>query len=275
MPALAETQRLLWQLITAPEGVAAALAVDRERGGGILADALARTVCGSGALDATARLDIYANMYFFRILDVLRDDFPGLTAVLGDTAFHNLATDYLLACPPIHFSIRHVGDRLPSFIATHTTRAARPYLEDLARLEAALNDAFDAADVCVQTAADLAAVPAADWGRLRLRWHPSVQLLRCGWAVHELRAAVDHGEVPDPPNCGPTRLCVWRRGFEAHHRAVDPFEFDGMSSVTDGMTFGAICAAAAEREADAPPLLAAAVGRWVADGCIAGFDLAP
>src|SRR5579862_2948299 len=117
MPALAETQRLLWQLITAPEGVAAALAVDRERGGGILADALARTVCGSGALDATARLDIYANMYFFRILDVLRDDFPGLTAVLGDTAFHNLTTDYLLACPPTRFSIRHVGDRLSSFIA--------------------------------------------------------------------------------------------------------------------------------------------------------------
>ena len=48
-----------------------------------------------------------------------------------------------------------------------------------------------------------------------------------------------------------------------------------MRSLTDGVTFGAICAAAAEREPDAPPRLVAVVGRWIADGCIAGCDLAP
>jgi hypothetical protein len=71
---LTETQRLLWQLITAPEGVAAALAADGARGGSLRAH-LVRTVRGDRGLEAVQRLDIYANMYFFRILDVLKEDY--------------------------------------------------------------------------------------------------------------------------------------------------------------------------------------------------------
>jgi hypothetical protein len=272
MPVLAETQRLLWRLISAPEGVAAALALDRERGGGELASALARTVCGSGALGATERLDIYANMYFFRILDVLRDDFPGLTAVLGNTAFHNLVTDYLLACPPIHFSIRHVGDRLPAFIGTHAAQAARPFLEDLARFEAALTDAFDAADSATGSPADLAAVPAADWAAIRFRVHPSVRLLRCHWNVHSVRAEVDRGEAPSEPAPGPTHLRIWRQGFDVRHCAVDATEFEAIVMLREGAPFGEICGRANARADAVAPRFAAMLAGWLADGCIAGFD---
>lgn len=270
MSTLSEAQQLLWRLITAPEGVAAALAADADRGGA-LEVVLARTVRGDGTLDAPQRVDVYANMYFFRLLDVLRDDYPAVAAVLGDTDFHNLITDFLLHHPPTHFSIRHAGDRLPEFIGTHAVSTARPYLDSLAQWERALHDAFDAADGPTWTPADLAVIPASDWAALRFRLHPSVHLLRSGWAVQDLRRGVDRGDVPQVPLPTPTWLCVWRHGLEVVHRSIDALEFDALALAAAGAAFSDICAAADRTgDGETAPRLAAALARWLDDGWIAG-----
>ena len=46
-------------------------------------------------LTSLERLEIYSRSYWFRILDGLYEDFPGLAAVLGQRAFHRLARAYL------------------------------------------------------------------------------------------------------------------------------------------------------------------------------------
>jgi hypothetical protein len=271
MPTLGETQRLLWQLITAPEGVAAALAADAERAGR-LGVALERTVRGDGALDATQRLDIYANMYFFRVLDVLKEDYPATLALLGAVAFHNLATDYLLAHPPAHFSIREAGRHLPELLAGHDAGAAHPCAADLARYERALHDAFDAADAPPLTAAALAAVPADAWSGLRLTLHPSLQLLACDWPVVGVRAAAERGEaVTDPPS-GPVRLCVWRQNLVVFHCALDAVEFAALTALAAGASFAEVCAAAGEMggpAGDAAQRVADALAGWLARGWLA------
>src|ERR1041385_2998778 len=104
MSPLNDTQQLLWHLITAPEGVRPAL----ETSDGLRSD-LARTVRGDERLDAAGRLDVYANMYFFRLLDALKEDFPAVLRVIGETPFHNLVTDYLLVHFPTHPSLRYAG----------------------------------------------------------------------------------------------------------------------------------------------------------------------
>jgi hypothetical protein len=96
-PSLAEVEELFWRLVTAPEGVAPGL----ESLGLAPAD-LARVIRGDERLSSVARLDIYADMYFFRIRDVLADDFRALAHALGPDGFHALAVDYLAACPPAH-----------------------------------------------------------------------------------------------------------------------------------------------------------------------------
>lgn len=271
MPTLSTTQELLWRLITAPEGVAAALAADAERGGA-LGEVLARTVRAGGPLAPAQRVDIYANMYFFRLLDALRDDYPALAAVLGKTDFHNLITDYLLRHPPAHFSIRHAGDRLPAFVATHACAATRPYLGSLAQLEAALIDAFDAANSRTATGADLAAIPAGDWSALRFRFHPSVRVLHWRWAVHDLRRRVDRGDAPGEPDQTPTAVCVWRRELEVLQRSVDALELDALTRAIHGAAFGDICAAADTAYAEATaPRLAAMLAGWLEAGYIAGL----
>ena len=94
-PALAHTQRLFFDALTWPRGVR-----DFARAAGEgRAEALDRTFVGSGGLAAIERVDIYANAYFYRLLDASSEFFPRLSRLAGDVPFHNLITDYVLAHP--------------------------------------------------------------------------------------------------------------------------------------------------------------------------------
>src|SRR5262249_54882793 len=120
MPTLRELEERFHRLVTAPVPVAQALpAAGLER-----ADVDAWFV-GDERLDPIARLDIYANMSFFRLRDVLREQFPAVAAIAGDDAFHDFVTDYLVACPPGHPSIERAGARLPGYLAGHALAAGR------------------------------------------------------------------------------------------------------------------------------------------------------
>jgi hypothetical protein len=206
---LAETQRRLRELLAAPSGVGAALASPEER------EACAVLVRGARGVDGLARLEVYANAYFARIRDVLAECFPASAASLGEPVFDDLVTAYLLAHPPHHFSIRRVGDALPAFLASEDGglpfRRRAPALADLAALECARLDAFDALDSPVVGREALAMLAPERWGALRLRFVPSLRLLRLAWPVEKVWAAHEHGEpVPEiAPLAHST--CVWRR----------------------------------------------------------------
>src|SRR5437867_1500066 len=78
MPTLSQTQALLWKLITAPEGATAGLAALSPREQAVCAS----VVRADERLSAIERLDIYADMYFYRIRDALKEDFAAVAAVI-------------------------------------------------------------------------------------------------------------------------------------------------------------------------------------------------
>src|SRR5258708_24241113 len=135
---LKNLQSLLYRLITAVSGVAQGLAAERELG----ATGLDAIVLGDDRLSAEDRVDIYANMYFYRILDALKEDFPATLAVLGADDFHNLITGYLIEYPPTEPSISHCGRHLADYLHDHPMQERAPFIADLARLERATVEAF-------------------------------------------------------------------------------------------------------------------------------------
>jgi len=96
-------------------------------------------------LTAVERLEIYSKSYWFRILDGLYDDFPGLAAVLGTRAFYRMAKDYLTECPSQSYTMRNLGSRLAEWLQAHPEHSGpAPALAiDMARLEWAHIEAFD------------------------------------------------------------------------------------------------------------------------------------
>src|ERR1700733_12986037 len=67
-------------------------------------------------LSSFERLEIYNRQYWFRVLDCLYDDYPGLRAILGETKFRKLRIAYLEKYPSASFTLRDLGSRLEQFL---------------------------------------------------------------------------------------------------------------------------------------------------------------
>ena len=109
-----------------------------------IAPELVEAVLPSSTLDSSARVQVYAGAYSSRLLDVLHEDFPRLAALLGRDGFEQIARDYLRSHPSEHPSLRHLSRAMAAFLERRTDLP--PYLADLARLEWARIDVFDAPD---------------------------------------------------------------------------------------------------------------------------------
>jgi hypothetical protein len=148
-----------------------------------------RIIKPNNRLTSFERLEIYNRQYWFRVLDALSDDFPGLRAVLGDRKFDALSKHYLADCPSRSFTMRNIGSQLESWLRKHPKYAAgRLQLAlDMIRLEWAEIETFDGASEPPVTAAVLVG---ADPAKLRLHLQPYMRLLDLNYPVDDLLLAV-------------------------------------------------------------------------------------
>ena len=238
-PALRDVQRAFWHALAGGEAPAALTAV----------------VAPSPSLTPAERVGIYAGMYVARIVDALAEDFPKVAATLGPDAFAELVRAYLARHPSSAPSIRHLGGAFPAFVANRE----RGWLGDLARLEWARRDVFDAPDATPVTVADLERTPADAWPGLRFALVPACTRLVTGWPVHRLWS-------DEPPELAPARtaLRVWRDGFLVYQSPMDDAEEAALERVAAGEPFAGVCEAV-----DDPRDAAALLLRWLEDGIVA------
>jgi len=262
---LAETQARFAALVTARNDVAAIVARDADARAAV--DAM---VAGDSRLSAAERLDVYADMYFIRIHDVLREEAPRTAAALGAESFHALVTDYLIACPPGHPSLREVGARLPDYLAGHPLAARRPWLAELARLERARLEVFDGPDDAPVSIASLREVPPEGFGALRFHLIRAQRMLDNRFAIAAAWRAEDADASP-PVETAET-LIVWRRDVDVFHRAVDADEAVWLRRLAtgDGVLFAGLCATLAETRSDEAAAARAfeLLARWTSEGLL-------
>jgi hypothetical protein len=262
---LKELQSLLYRLITAPSGVAEGLAAEHLGAGGL--DAV---VLGDERLSAEARVDIYANMYFYRILDALKEDFPATLAVLGGDNFHNLVTGYLLEYPPTEPSISHCGRHLADYLRDHPMREDAAFIADLAKLERAVVEVFHGPEAPALDPESLRAIAPADWPAMKLAIQPSAQILALDWQVSELLRAVEEDRPWKPAGQGAVKVLAWRRDARVHYRDLDLVEANALEAASRGATFAEICEVVATNAGDQDPvaIMNRMLARCLADGLL-------
>ena len=179
---LLEIQRRMAGAIMAPLAAGDRLA----RSAGAEAEAI---VTPNDRLTAAERLEIYAKSYWYRLLDVLYDDFPGLRAILGVRAFDKLSRAYLAEMPSESFTLRNLGSRLPEWLARHPEHAGRnPALAlDIVRLEWAHVVAFDGPAEKVLGPEDLLELTPG----MTFRLQPYITLLALEYPVDDLHLRVN------------------------------------------------------------------------------------
>lgn len=216
-----------------------------------------RFIKPNGRLTSAERLEIYSRSYWFRVLDSLYEDFPGLRAVLGRRAFHRLSQAYLADCPSQSFTLRNLGSRLEDWLRRNPAYAGKrqQLALDMVRLEWAHIEAFDNAAEKTLGPEDLLELNA----NFRVGLQPYVRLLALKYPVDDLRIDVnqsseEHGAASNAfierkrrnvtkrvKELKPERifLAVHRLDFTVYYRRLEPVEYNLLDALGAGKSIGA------------------------------------
>jgi Putative DNA-binding domain len=265
---LRELQTLVYQLVAGPGSA------NGENGHGRPFREFGRIIRSDQRLPAIARITIYVNAYFYRLLECLKEEYPATLAVIGPNDFAGLIHDYLGWRPPTEPSIFYVGCYLAEFLRNYVLVERWPFIAELARLERATLETFHAPDAPTLSDEAIRAIPAQQWPTLKLRSHPGVEILRGEWRVTEVLSAVERGDKWVEPAQETNAVIVWRRGTSVHYRILEDAETDALALGQKGASFAAICEAIAiaNSSSDQVALIGQLLARWLADGIIVRAD---
>jgi hypothetical protein len=272
---LADLQSMLYRLITAPGGPSEAGAqhVLGDRG-------LEAVISVNSRLSADQRVGIYADAYFYRLHDVLKEDFPCTYRIVGDVNFHNLITGYLIEYPPSEPSVLYAGRHLPHYLRRILGEPGGsfskwPFVADVARLERACIEVFHGADADALESSSLRDLAPESWPSLKIRLHPAAQILDLKWRIDMVMEAIKRGPPWEPPTHEPVAILIWRQDWQARYRALEAGECAALKTAAAGSDFASICGALANEleAANEVPDLAAIINRllirWLDDGLLA------
>lgn len=187
---LLETQRRVAAALMTPRTPADRIARKTRNGASMAAEAKC-LVKPNDRLTSIERLEIYSRSYWCRLLDSLRDDFPGLASILGGNAFDRLAKAYLADCPSRSFTLRDLGSQLEAWLQKHPRYSGghRVLALDMVQLEWAHIVAFDGPEDKVVGPEDLLVLTP----ELRVGVQPYISLLELNYPVDDLRIKVHAG----------------------------------------------------------------------------------
>lgn len=261
-PTLAEIQGLFWRAITWPTGVAAFLDQTDEQTRRLFERVFAQTP----GFSRLQRMEVYADAYYYRLEDVLREQFPVVFYVSGPVRFRNLCTDYVLEHPSVDPDVRRYGRRFASFVREHALRHELPFLGDLAEVDWAITDALDAPNETPMSVDALKQLSPDAWPSLRFRPMRTTRLLQSRWDFaalwRSMKNTVPRSEAPLDAREPPVFVLVWRQGLDVFHRPVRAGESAALEVLMAGAPFAQVCDAALGAVPDASP---DTVARWLLD----------
>ena len=222
---------------------------------------------GSDGLSPVEKLEIYRRQFWLRHTASLLEDYPALAGLLGQSDWERLVESYLDEIAPTSWTLRDLGRFMPA----HVERSAwlpHPLLSvDMARLEWASVEIFDAADAPSATPADFA-VDTEELHALRLEMNPAMALLKVSYPVRTLQRRISAGKFPlEIPPREPENLVLYRTTPERkiESAVVSDAAFELLALLRDGVPLVAACERLAARAPDSAGKIEEHAGEWFAD----------
>jgi hypothetical protein len=260
-----EIERLLhWMqaVITHPGGVEeGAEAAEARELDPRAAQELGSVVLPSRALSPAERLGIYSGMYVQRLLDCLREDHGALHHALGSERFEETMRAYVAAHPSTHFSLNHLGARLPEFMAGRGDKRAA-FLSELARLERSMQEVFDAPQQAALAQRELLELPQERWPALLLRPIAALKLHAFHYPVNRYLQDVRDGRHPRIPAARPSWTLVYRKDYAVWRMTLAREQYELLRLLFEELALGEALETCAELPGIDAKLLSSALGSW-------------
>lgn len=219
-------------------------------------------------------LSVYQNAYIVRLIEIVRNDYPLLSNYTGVDVFNRIARGYAAKNVSTNADARWFSHKLPEFLASDPAWAKNPELSELAEIERALADVFDAADAPRLVKDDLKVLEPEDWPGVVFSPHPATRRINLVTNARALwKALKDDEEVPPAAPLAETeRLIAYRPELTSMIRPMgyeEAMMFDEMAKEVD---FGGLCAMVATYggEDEAAMRAAGYLNAWIAAGMLAG-----
>ena len=265
-------QRWMLRVVVHPGSVEQALRSPEVRAEAARAEDV---ILPSKTLSPARRLAIYHGMYPARMRDALAADYPALEAFLGPRGFQQLVHDYVQAYPSRSYTLNRLGDHMPEFLRRSGPRRRRAFLAELASLELAVTEVFDAAEQKPLSAAQIAAVPLEEWERAVLTTVPAFRMLRSRYNVNDYAQAVKERRRTPPARLKPSFVAVYRRDYAVYRQALSRTQYELLADLSRGVSLGRALAAALRRPGPRPKqqVLFRWFRDWVAGGVFAAVRI--
>ena len=235
-------------------------------------DAILALIPDNSRTDHKVLLGVYRHAYAGRLVDVAAHDYPVLKAYFGDEAFDTMARAYIRAHPSHTPNARWFSHALPEFLDETEPYRSHAETGELAHLERALGDAFDAADGPVATIESLRTVPPEQWDKLVFKPHSSAMRLDNETNAFAIWMALKAEAEPPPARLLAERetLLVWRQDVMPKVRVLGPEETMMWNEASKGVPFGVLCELAATYDDPDGAALRAAqyLQGWLVSGCL-------
>ena len=232
-------------------------------------------VSDNGRLSPVERLEIYREQFWLRHTASLVEDFPGLSGILGQETWQRLVEGYLDAHPPHRYTLRDLGLHMPEYVARQTWLDHPQLCCDMARLEVAYLEIFDAADAAPIDASMLASIPEDAWEHARIELHPALRVLEVGYPVAHLRKqlfrAETSGETVAIPAPESQYLLLYRHDLAMFHEQLNAGAYALLEALTRRVPLVPACQQIQQQMPEEAANIAENVGAWCQSWAARGF----
>jgi hypothetical protein len=215
----------------------------------VAAPVIART---QGAASAHDRLNIYLRGYVSRLTEILRNDYSGLSILVGGAKFDEIAEAYIAAHPSREFNARWYGAGLADFLRRSALDSQGEAAAEMATLDWAIGLCFDSPDEAHVTPLDLQNIAPDQWPTIRFALSPCIERRSFAWNVGEIRRAIDRAEpIPNLRPLGDEQAWVISRvETRIFHRALPLDEAAALDTIAAQGTFADVCERLGEMHPD-------------------------
>src|SRR5712692_9940696 len=208
---------------------------------GLLADdeeAVLAYIAGEG-LDPRARLAIYRHHVLTTLTATLESAFPVVCKLVDKRFFAYAADVFVREHPPAGPCLVEYGAVFPEFLEDFPPCQGHPYLPDIARLEWAVHEATQVAEVRPLDRGRLDAIPLDDLPALRFSMDPTLSYVCSPWPVDKIWCANQEGAEPaELLDLSASGTCLEVRGVGdgVSVRVLDPAAYALRHALAVGVT---------------------------------------
>ncbi len=239
-PSLDQLERWMMAVVTHPKGSASGIESPQACSQiPVSVDEIAQVVLPSKNLTSIERLDIYADMYRWRLVDILTEEYPTLSHLLGKNAFSALAEEYIALHPSEHYNLAALSQHFPRFIEEEGSDVThREFAAEVARLERAMEEVYDAPQKDPVTSEEFEKIPDEVWGEVHMDLIPALELLSFSYPVDEYVTSVRENRHMDIPDPNPSWVVVYRNDFTVWRSGITREQHHLLTELRSGQSLG-------------------------------------